>query len=211
VTPRPPTPCAGSSATLGAVAIAAVPTPPGRNALETRARILAAARVRFAATVYERVGTREIAADAGVDAALVSRYFGSKEKLFDAAIEGVFALGDQLAGPVATLGERMTRLVIDSNPHRAGCDIDGLGLLLRATGSPATAAMVSARFRADFVQPLAGLLRGRDAELRAGLIASYLVGLATMMYGFGVEPPGPAAQRRTIAFVGAAIQACVAG
>jgi hypothetical protein len=70
---------------------------------------------------------------------------------------------------------------------------------------------VSARFHAEFVQPLAKLLRGRDAELRAGLIASYVIGLATMKHALGSPALGPAAQRRTIALVGAAIQACVTG
>ena len=65
-----------------------------RNAGDTRARILAAARVRFSRDAYENVGTRDIAADAGVDAALVNRYFGSKEKLFDEAIEDAFAIKD---------------------------------------------------------------------------------------------------------------------
>ena len=62
-----------------------IPVRTGRNAGDTRARILAAARVRFAMDAYENVGTRDIAADAGVDAALVNRYFGGKEKLFDEA------------------------------------------------------------------------------------------------------------------------------
>ena len=47
-----------------------------RNAAATRAAILQAARRRFAREGYDQTGLREVAADAGVDAALISRYFG---------------------------------------------------------------------------------------------------------------------------------------
>ncbi len=53
----------------------------------TRARILSAARQRFAADGYERATIRAIAADAGIDPSLVMRYFGSKQKLFVAAAD----------------------------------------------------------------------------------------------------------------------------
>ena len=90
-----------------------VPAKPARNAGDTRARILAAARVRFALDAYENVGTRDIAADAGVDAALVNRYFGGKEKLFDEAIVDAFAIKDHFTGvDMSTFGELITTLVL---------------------------------------------------------------------------------------------------
>ena len=58
-----------------------------RDAAQTRADILAAARRRFAAEGFERTTLRAIAADVGVDAALVIRYFGSKQDLFATATE----------------------------------------------------------------------------------------------------------------------------
>ena len=187
-------------------------TKPARNAGDTRARILAAARVRFAMDAYENVGTRDIAADAGVDAALVNRYFGGKEKLFDEAIVDAFAIKDHFDGlDMSLFGEIITTLVIEGSPERREARFDALGILLRASGSPATQERVSARFHADFVLPLARLLRGRDAELRAALIASYLVGLATMKHALGSPLLGAATQRKAVAAVGAAIQACVDG
>ena len=188
------------------------PTRPARNAGDTRARILAAARVRFARDAYENVGTRDIAADAGVDAALVNRYFGSKEKLFDEAIVDAFAIKDHFDGlDMSLFGEIITTLVIEGSQERREARFDALGILLRASGSPATQERVSARFHADFVLPLARLLRGRDADLRAALIASYLIGLATMKHALGSPLLGAATQRKAVAAVGAAIQACVDG
>src|SRR4029077_4257018 len=68
-----------------------------RDAAQTRADILAAARRRFAADGSERPTLRAIAADVGVDAALVIRYFGSKQDLFATATEFRIDLPD-LAG-----------------------------------------------------------------------------------------------------------------
>jgi AcrR family transcriptional regulator len=65
-----------------------------RNAAQTRADILAAARRMFAAEGYERTTLRAIAADVGVDAALVIRYFGSKQDLFATATEFTIELPD---------------------------------------------------------------------------------------------------------------------
>src|SRR5271168_70629 len=58
-----------------------------RNAAQTRADILSAARRRFATEGFEPTTLRAIAADVGVDAALVTRYFGSKQDLFATATE----------------------------------------------------------------------------------------------------------------------------
>lgn len=65
-----------------------------RNAAQTRADILAAARRRFASEGYERTTLRAIAADVGVDAALVIRYFGNKQDLFATATDFAIDLPD---------------------------------------------------------------------------------------------------------------------
>ena len=83
--------------------------------------------------------------------------------------------------------------------------------LLRATGNPPIAALVAERFHAEFVAPLAKMLRGRDAELRATVIASYVIGLATMRHGLDAAAlAGGAGRKKAAATVGEAIQACVA-
>jgi AcrR family transcriptional regulator len=57
-----------------------------RNAEATRADLLRAAMRRFTVLGYERTTARDIAADAGVNVALISRYFGSKDGLFEAVM-----------------------------------------------------------------------------------------------------------------------------
>jgi len=61
------------------------PPPLKRNSSRTRNAILGAARSRFARSSYSDVGLRAISCDAGVDVALVGRYFGSKKKLLEVA------------------------------------------------------------------------------------------------------------------------------
>lgn len=78
-----------------------------RNAAQTRSDILAAARRRFADEGYDRTTLRAIAGDVGVDAALVIRYFGSKQELFTTATQFVINMDSvESVGPdvfVATL------------------------------------------------------------------------------------------------------------
>jgi len=52
----------------------------------TREAILAAARARFGDLGYDRATIRGIADDAGVDAALVHHFYGTKDQLFAAAM-----------------------------------------------------------------------------------------------------------------------------
>jgi AcrR family transcriptional regulator len=181
--------------------------PRTRDATQTRERILAAARARFSHHSYENVGTRDIAGDAGVDAALVNRYFGSKEGLFSAAIEGVFELTDHLPTQMSELGNHLVAHVLD-DPGEPDA-FDALNILLHAMGSPTSAPLVSSRFHAEFVKPLADRLSGGNAETRATLIASYVIGLATMRHRLGSPRLAGAGRRLAADMAAAAIQACV--
>ncbi len=57
-----------------------------RGASDTRERILVSARELFARNGIGNTSVRAVAAAAGVDSALVHHYFGTKEKLFAAAV-----------------------------------------------------------------------------------------------------------------------------
>jgi len=52
-------------------------------------RLLQAAAGLFASRSFETVSTRAIAKEAGVDAALIHHYFGSKEGLFQAVLKSI--------------------------------------------------------------------------------------------------------------------------
>jgi len=70
---------------------------------ETRESILAAALRAFAAKGFDGSSTREIATSAGVNHGLIPYYFGSKQKLWRAAVELAFA--DMKAGLEAILAD----------------------------------------------------------------------------------------------------------
>jgi AcrR family transcriptional regulator len=92
---------------------------PGRRTggTDSRAEILRAARARFIDVGYRASTMRMIAADADVDPALISYFFGSKRELFGEAFalraNPVAVIADQIDGPIAELPRRLlTALVL---------------------------------------------------------------------------------------------------
>ncbi|HUJ87327.1 MAG TPA: TetR family transcriptional regulator [Burkholderiales bacterium] len=148
-----------------------------RGALATRAAILAAAKLEFSRRSYDQVGVRDIAARAGVNPALVNRYFGSKPGLFAAAYAQDIRLQELLRGERAALGERLARRVMRRRASQRG---DSLSLLFRSATSAKALPMIRKALAARFIEPLGDWLGGRDAEQRAALITAYLLGLATL-------------------------------
>jgi TetR/AcrR family transcriptional regulator, regulator of cefoperazone and chloramphenicol sensitivity len=65
----------------------------------TRMALVTAATKVFARTGFEAVGTREIAAAAGVHPALIGYHFGGKEGLYLAVFEHIATAMDQRVGP----------------------------------------------------------------------------------------------------------------
>jgi len=70
----------------------------GRDAGATRRALVRAARRRFATDGYRATTVRDIATDAGVNVALINRYFTSKEGLFEACMKHS---SDELGGQAA--------------------------------------------------------------------------------------------------------------
>jgi len=149
--------------------------PRPRNAAATRAAILEAATGRFAAESYEQVGMRDIARDVGVDPALISRYFGSKEELFRAVLDDCD--GKELTdGDRATFGERMADDLV-YGPAKDE-DLAWLLIMLRSAASPKAAEMVQQAAIEGFYQPFASWIGGDDGVIRARIIAGILMGIA---------------------------------
>ena len=82
------------------------------DGIETREAILAAALEEFAEKGFELASAREICRRAGVNSALLSRYFGSKEDIYRIVAKKLF--GD-LGAPLADLHEK----VCDEDSWRA--------------------------------------------------------------------------------------------
>ena len=145
-----------------------------RNAAATQTAILEAARHQFSEHGYEGTNLRKIAAEVGVNVALVIRYFQSKEALFVAALSQPLGLEHLFQGDRSTLGERLVRYVLAKDTTT---DFDPLLALLRSTSSGPGAAWLNASIEEQFVAPVASQLTGDATTLRATLIATVLLGL----------------------------------
>jgi AcrR family transcriptional regulator len=178
-----------------------------RNAAATRQAILEAAKTCFMREGYEQVGVRDIAARAGVDPALVNRYFGSKEGLFSEAVASKFDLSHLLDGDRATLGERLARYVLQK--QSTGADYDPLVALLRSSSSDVCSGMLRNAILEGFVRPLAARLEGPDALSRAELVGSTLLGL--LVHRTVIGGAEAADNERMLALVAPALQTFIDG
>ena len=182
-------------------------SPRFRNAAATRQAILEAAKTCFMHEGYEQVGVREIAARAGVDPALVNRYFGSKVGLFSEAVASKFDLSHLLDGDRANLGERLARYVLQK--QSTGADYDPLVALLRSSSSDVCSGMLRNAILEGFVRPLAARLEGPDALSRAELVGSTLLGL--LVHRTVIGGAEAADNERMLALVAPALQTFIDG
>ena len=161
-----------------------------RNAAATRQAILGSARRAFAREGYDNVGLREIAGDAGVDPALVSRYFGGKEQWFKAAVQGEEQ--DLMVGVSRDgLAEHFADLLLDD--AQAGCGTsdektDRLLILLRSASSPKASQILREAIDEDILRPVASVLGGGDAEVRASLCLALLMGVGILKSAMAFAP-----------------------
>ena len=158
----------------------------------TREAIRAAARDRFSAQGYDRVRMRDVAADAGVDVALVTYHFGSKDGLFAAALEMPAPMAALMAdvleqGEVADFGERFLRRVLEVwDDERTGGPL--VALVRSAMSHPPAADALRDFVQSELLARIAARLDVADAEQRAALFGSQLIGLLLYRHVLRVEP-----------------------
>ena len=165
----------------------------GRRPGESGSRdaVLAAARESFGTSGYAGTTIRGIARAAGVDPALVHRFYGSKESLFAATLDlpadPSVLLPALLADGVDGLGERVVRTFLtiwDATPGQGPM----LALLRSAVSDPAAAELLRDFLTRVALGPLAAAAGGDHPDLRASLAASQMVGLAVSRYVLRLEP-----------------------
>jgi AcrR family transcriptional regulator len=180
--------------------------PRRRDAAGTRQALLAAARHRFATNGYAATTVRDIADEAGVNVALISRYFTSKEGLFEACLTGaVDEIGHSVAPDVSLddLPRTMVEKMLDDpvGKHR-------LLLLLRTAGDPAADQVRRTVLRtiAERLVTAAGL-QAPDAVLRAEMVMATALGMVLMRSTIAVEPMASVDQEDLVAPLGDVITA----
>lgn len=182
---------------------ASLPTAKGRRSREA---ILRAAAARFESDGFDRTTFRGIAKDAGIDAAMIVRYFGSKESLFLAATSIDLELPRLEAGPERDTGYALARHAValwgSETPGRA------LRILLRASTQDAGAA---ARVRDVFAMQVFPFLAddGARSPVRASLVTAQILGYAFGRYVIGLDPLVDVDDEEVARRLGTALQAVI--
>lgn len=180
----------------------------------TRAAILDAATSAFSASGYDATSVRGVARAAGVDPSLVLHFFGSKDGLFEAAVElpmdPAVVVSALLSLPPDDLGERVVRTFLgvwDATPGQGPM----LAMLRGAVSHEDSADKLRELLLRVMLRPLAVGAGGGDPDRRAALLASQVVGLALVRYVLRVEPVASASVDELAAHVGPVLQRYLTG
>lgn len=175
----------------------------------TRTEILEAARASFAELGYDRTTVRGVAARAGVDPALVHRFYGSKDDLLAAALTVALNPGERIPelmeGDASALGERVVRYFLsvwEESPSREVL----IGMLRSAATNERAATQLREFFGREVLGRIAAQLGHEDAELRATLAGSQLLGLAMARYIIRFDPLASADPQTIVATIAPTLQ-----
>ncbi|WP_203835953.1 TetR/AcrR family transcriptional regulator [Winogradskya humida] len=159
-----------------------------RDAERTRAQLLAVATARFARNGYATTTVRDIADEAGVNVALISRYFTSKEGLFEACLAAAVTeiRRDSDDTPLDRLAAALTRRI--ACPDRDGRLPERFLLLLRTSGDQHTEDMRLGVLRSISERMAAAGPGDNSALLRAQIVLSAALGIILMRGSLGLQP-----------------------
>ncbi len=179
---------------------------------DSRAEILAAARTLFAAKGFRATTTREIAARAGVDPALIHHFFGTKADLFEATVQLPRIAGEvgaRLEAPSGDAAEGLARLYVEELFTR---DVETFAAMLRtAVSSPEDMPWLRQMMEDTMLAVATRLLRGEHVALRAELIGAQMIGILVLRHLVGVEPIASTSTDDLVAAMAPALRALIDG
>ena len=187
--------------------------PGGSKSERTKLRIQQAAARLFASRSFETVSTRAIAKEAGVDAALIHHYFGSKEGLFQAVLNA------------AIRPEQLEALVVSESPEDWGRQlVRAADKVWTSPAAPALKAVVrrvlvghEGMLREFVTRSLLNRflshIKGPETErrLRASLIGSQMSGLVIARHIVGIEPLASLSTDEVANLIGPVLQHYITG
>lgn len=187
--------------------------PGGSKSERTKLRIQQAAARLFASRSFETVSTRAIAKEAGVDAALIHHYFGSKEGLFQAVLNA------------AIRPEQLEALVVSESPEDWGRQlVRAADKVWTSPAAPALKAVVrrvlvghEGMLREFVTRSLLNRflshIEGPETErrLRASLIGSQMSGLVIARHIVGIEPLASLSTDEVANLIGPVLQHYITG
>ena len=187
--------------------------PGGSKSERTKLRIQQAAAKLFASRSFETVSTRAIAKEAGVDAALIHHYFGSKEGLFQAVLNA------------AIRPEQLEALVVSESSEDWGRQlVRAADKVWTSPAAPALKAVVrrvlvghEGMLREFVTRSLLNRflshIKGPEPErrLRASLIGSQMSGLVIARHIVGIEPLASLSTDEVADLIGPVLQHYITG
>ncbi|WP_410660743.1 TetR family transcriptional regulator [Amycolatopsis sp. lyj-112] len=173
---------------------------PGQT--ETREKILDAARRRFAEQGYDGATVRGIAADAGVNAALLHHFFGTKQRLFAESMN-LPVNPDELVprildGPDDEIGERLVRAFLGIWQVPEG-RAPFLAMIRSATTNEQVATMMR-QFLERAVLARVAEARGVP-KVRVAGVAAQMIGFALLRYVIELPPLVRASEDELVAML----------
>ncbi|WP_066823569.1 TetR/AcrR family transcriptional regulator [Sphingomonas mali] len=180
------------------------------KSVRTREAIETAAKELFSLNGFDRTTVRDIGARAGIDPSMIIRYFGGKEALFAHVALPDLQLPDLSQADPATIGETMVRHFLEQwEGEQAG---GGMPVLLRSAASNEEAAeRLRAMFRDQVFPAIARVGPSETAAMRAGLVASQILGLAMARYVLLLPPVVMMSQDVIVRTVGETVQRYATG
>lgn len=181
-----------------------------RTGQQNKQRIIDAAREHFMRDGYEKATVRSIAADAGVDVAMVYYHFGNKEGLFTASVldtpqHPLHQLANLLEEGPGEIGARLVRDVVQR--WDAGASFDLLLTVFRSADiHPLARKLLHDSLAGPVAQQIADRFGVDNAELRVELVTVHLVGLAFARYQLKIEPMASASIDDLAAWIGPTVQ-----
>jgi AcrR family transcriptional regulator len=180
----------------------------------SRDAILDAATRLFAQHGYVDTSLRAIAAEAGVDAALIIHFFGSKANLLTAAVKWPFDPETEMERISARgrrhAGEELVRLVVRTWDREG--DRNAIMTLLRAAAvEPSAAELMRDFIQHELFPPLMRRLKPSQPELRATLVSSQLMGLGIARYVLRTQPLAALGEDEVVSWVAPNVQRYLTG
>jgi AcrR family transcriptional regulator len=180
-----------------------------RDAAATREAILEAATRRFATQGYGSAGVREIAQDAGVTAALINRYFGSKEELFAEVIRHVLDMRHLIEGERGDLADHLARVMVYGREDSRDWGYTPLLLLLHSATVPGAIKLFRRDLDRTELPLLAEQIGGDDAAVRAVMVMAQLTGFAIVYHVLRPKAFADARGEELVTLLSAALAACI--
>ncbi|WP_063824732.1 TetR/AcrR family transcriptional regulator [Nocardia pseudovaccinii] len=177
-------------------------------------RILTAARKSFAERGYAGTSLRSVAQAADVDPTLVNYYFSNKTGLLKAALEPPAAFGEAIAEaaqmPMEERGRAFVEAAVRMWDDPATSEVLR-SIILAASHEPFAMERLRSVFSALVLQVVSASLPRDEAELRANLVSTQIVGLAMTRYVWAIDRIADISSEQVIRLIAPTVQHYLTG